>query len=174
MVSPSCPSTILLSLPEASVDLASAILYIIQTAYSLCFHVCILSLSINFLSLVHATVYAYVLSHFSPVCLFVTPRTVLHQAPLSMEFSRQEYWSGLPYPPPEDLPNQGIEPTSPVSLALQVDSLHTDPPTHLGSPLLCISVVYSISLLSSIHCTEGLQFGGHLDFGESRGGMKLS
>ena len=51
-----------------------------------------------------------------------------------------------------------------------------EPPalTHLGSPLLCISVVYSISLLSSIHCTEGLQFGGHLDFGEPRGGMKLS
>ena len=48
------------------------------------------------------------------------------------------------------------------------------PLTHLGSPLLCISVVYSISLLSSIHYTEGLQSGGHLDFGESRGGMKLS
>ena len=48
------------------------------------------------------------------------------------------------------------------------------PLTHLGSPLLCISVVYSISLLGSIHCTEGLQFGGHLDFWEPRGSMRLS
>ena len=40
----------------------------------------------------------------------VTPWTVAHQAPLSMEFSRQEYWSGLPWPPPGDLPDPGIEP----------------------------------------------------------------
>ena len=46
--------------------------------------------------------------------------TVAHQAPLSMGFSRQEYWSGLPFPSPGDLPNPGIKPTSP---ALQVDSL---------------------------------------------------
>ena len=52
------------------------------------------------------------LSHFSHVRLFVTPWTVAHQAPLSMGFSRQEYWSGLPCPPPGDLPNPGIEPTS--------------------------------------------------------------
>ena len=49
-----------------------------------------------------------------------TPWTVAHQAPLSMGFSRQEYWSGLPCPPSEDLPNPGIEPRSPT---LQVDSL---------------------------------------------------
>ena len=67
MISPSCPSTILFPLPEASVDLASAIFYILQTADSLCFHVCLLSFSINLLSLVHAIVYVYVLSHFSPV-----------------------------------------------------------------------------------------------------------
>ena len=42
-----------------------------------------------------------------------TPWTVAHQAPLSMGFSRQEYWSGLPCPPPGDLPNPGIEPRSP-------------------------------------------------------------
>ena len=41
---------------------------------------------------------------------FVTPWTVAHQAPLSMEFSRQEYWSGLPFPPPEDLADPGTEP----------------------------------------------------------------
>ena len=47
-------------------------------------------------------------------CLFATPWTVARQAPLSMGFSRQEYWSGLPFPPPGDLPNPGIEPTSPA------------------------------------------------------------
>ena len=50
------------------------------------------------------------------------------QAPLSMEFSRQEYWSGLPFPSPGDLPNPGIEPSSLVSPALQVDSLPLVPP----------------------------------------------
>ena len=48
----------------------------------------------------------------------VTPWTVAHQAPLSMEFSRQEYLSGLPFPTPEDLPNPGIKPVSLASLAL--------------------------------------------------------
>ena len=52
-----------------------------------------------------------------------TPWTVARQAFLSMEFPRQEYWSGLPFPSPGDLPNPGIKPTSPASLALQVNSL---------------------------------------------------
>ena len=52
------------------------------------------------------------LIHFSCVWLFVTLWTVACQAPLSMGFSRREYWSGLPCPPPEDLPNPGIEPAS--------------------------------------------------------------
>ena len=56
---------------------------------------------------------------------FVTPWTVAHQAPLSMGFSRQEYWSGLPCPPPANLPNPGIEPRSPT---LQMDSLLSEPP----------------------------------------------
>ena len=51
--------------------------------------------------------YACMLSHFSPVWLFATIWTVTHQAPLSMGFSRQEYWSGLPCPPPGDLPDPG-------------------------------------------------------------------
>ena len=59
------------------------------------------------------------LSHFSYVRLFVNPWTAACQTPLSMGFSRQEYWSGLLGPPPEDLPNPGIEPTSVVSLALE-------------------------------------------------------
>ena len=51
----------------------------------------------------------------SCVQLFATQRTAAFQAPLSMEFSRQEYCSGLPFPPPGDLPHPGIEPASPVS-----------------------------------------------------------
>ena len=58
------------------------------------------------------------LSHFSRVQLFVTSWTIACQAPLPMGFFRQEYWSGLPYPPPGDLPNLGIEPASPASPAL--------------------------------------------------------
>ena len=65
-----------------------------------------------------------VLSHFSNVRLFVTLWTVAHQAPLSMGFSRQEYWSGLPCCPPGDLPNPGTEPRSPT---LQ-NSLPSEPP----------------------------------------------
>ena len=61
----------------------------------------------------------------SHVRLFVTQWTVAHHAPLSMEFSRQEYWSGLPVPSQGDLPNPGIEPSSP---AMQADSLATEPP----------------------------------------------
>ena len=63
---------------------------------------------------------AQMLSH---VWFFVTPWTVAHQAPLSMEFSRQEYWSGLPFPSSRDLPNPGIKPTALESPALQVESL---------------------------------------------------
>ena len=60
---------------------------------------------------------------------FATPWTVACQASLSMGFSRQEYWSGLPFPPPGDLPDPGIEPGSP---AFQADSLSL---SHLESPL---------------------------------------
>ena len=56
----------------------------------------------------------------SHVCFFETPWTVARQAPLSMGFSRHEYWRGLPCPPPGNLPNLGSKPTSPV---VQADSL---------------------------------------------------
>ena len=59
----------------------------------------------------------------------VTPQTVAYQAPPSMGFSRQEYWSGLPFPSIADLPNPGIKPGSP---ALQTDALRSD---HQGRPL---------------------------------------
>ena len=61
----------------------------------------------------------------SRVRLFATPWTIAHEAPPSMEFSRQEYWSGLPFPSPGDLPNPGIEPGSPT---LQADTLPSEPP----------------------------------------------
>ena len=63
----------------------------------------------------------------SRVRLFATPGTVAYQAP-SMKSSRQEYWSGLPFPSPEDLPDPGIEPGSP---ALQADALLSEPPGKL-------------------------------------------
>ena len=64
----------------------------------------------------------------NPVQLFVTPWTVDCQDPLSMGFSRREYWSGLPFLSPGDLPNPGIEPRSPT---LQADSLPSEPPGNL-------------------------------------------
>ena len=75
---------------------------------------------------------ACMLSRFSRVRLFVTLLTVTCQDPLSMGFSRQEYWSGLPYHPPRDLSDPEIEPTSLISPALQADSLPTGAP---GKPL---------------------------------------
>ena len=70
---------------------------------------------------------AWVISHFSCISLFATPWTVARQTLLSMEFFRQEYWSGLPCPPSRDLPDPGIEPVSPVSNALKVNTLPTEP-----------------------------------------------
>ena len=63
----------------------------------------------------------------SHVRLFATPWTVAHWAPLSMRFFRQEYWSGLPFPPPGDLPHPGIEHASLVSPEFQADSVPTEP-----------------------------------------------
>ena len=71
-----------------------------------------------------------VLSNFSHVCFSEIPWAVAHQAPLSMGFSRQEYWSGLPFLLPADLPNSGMEPRSPVFPALKVNSL---PLSHQGT-----------------------------------------
>ena len=67
--------------------------------------------------------------------LFVTPWTAACQVPLSMGFSRQEHWSGLPWPPPGDLPDPGIEPTSLAYLALAGGFLTTEPP---GKPVAYI------------------------------------
>ena len=75
----------------------------------------------------------------SRVRLFVTLWTITHQAPVSMGFSRQEYWSGLPFPSPGHLPDPGIEPGSP---ALQADSLLSEPP---GKPKCDIILIINES-----------------------------
>ena len=85
------------------------------------------------------------------VRLFVTPWTVPRQAPLSMGFSRQEYWSGVPSPSPGDLPDPGVEPLSPASPAPQADSLPSEPP---GKPMN--TGAGSLSLLQGIFPTQEL------------------
>ena len=73
--------------------------------------------------------------------LFETLWTVAHQAPPSMRFSRQEYWSGLPFPSPGDLPDPEIEAESSESFTLQADSLLLEPlgkPINVLSPYLCV------------------------------------
>ena len=76
----------------------------------------------------------------SRVRLFATLWTVAYQAPLSMEFSRQEYWSGLPFPAPRDLPDPGITPRSPTLLA---DTLPSEPPGKLMNALLLLLSCFS-------------------------------
>ena len=79
----------------------------------------------------------------SHVRLFATPWTRAWLAPLSMEYSRQEYWSGLPFPTPGDLPDPGTEPRSP---ALQADALPSEPPeTHLQKKFYCVSTKWKQS-----------------------------
>ena len=83
------------------------------------------------------------LSHFSHVQFF---ETVARQAPLSMGFSRQEYWSGLPFPSLGNLPYPRIKPKFPASPASQVYSL---PLSHHGSPMECYSVIKKNEIFSS-------------------------
>ena len=83
---------------------------------------------------------------------FVTLWTMAHQTPLSMGFSRQEYWRGLPFPSPGDLPNPGMGPRSPASPALAGGFFTTAPP---GNPSCFRLVVISIS---SVHSLSRVQF----------------
>ena len=73
--------------------------------------------------------YSMCVSRLSHVRLFAIPWTVARKAPLSMECSKQEYWSGLPFPPPRDLPNPGIQPASPAFPALAGGVFTTAPDT---------------------------------------------
>ena len=90
----------------------------------------------------------------SRVQLFVTPWTIAYQAPQPMEFSRQEYWSGLPFLSPGDLPNPRIEPGS---LTLQADALPSEPPGKPLMPSRCYldsNVIYFIFLLMDLYCWQ--------------------
>ena len=85
-------------------------------------------------SVIHTHTYVYTYTYvyvcaqlLSSVRLFATSWTIVHQAPLSMEFSRQEYWSGLPFPSLGDIPHPGIEPMCPESLALAGGFFTTEP-----------------------------------------------
>ena len=89
---------------------------------------------------IHTHIYTVWTCMFSRVQLSITLGTVDHQAPLSIGFSRQKYWSGLPLPPPGDLPDPGIEPVTPVSLVLQVNSL---PLSHWGSLIHIHTHIYT-------------------------------
>ena len=78
-------------------------------------------------------------SGLSHVRHFVTLWTVARQAPMSLEFSKQEYWSGLPFPPPRDIPNPGIQPASPVFPALAGRFFATAPHTWCQQPHFPVS-----------------------------------
>ena len=93
-----------------------------------------------------------VLNLFSCVRLFVILWTVACQVPLTMGFSRQEYWSGLPCPPPGDLPDPGVKPSSP---ALQVDSL---PLSHRESPQNTVTDIQDYILESVFLATQNIIF----------------
>ena len=109
-------------------SIASASVYI-RFIIQVCFLVCNVCQAEFFL-------YWWISERFSYSVLSnsATPWTVTHQAPLSMEFCRQEYWSGLPFPPPGDLPDPGIQSTY---SALQADSL---PSKSLGKPSIDESI----------------------------------
>ena len=101
------------------------------------FNVCLMSL------VGPNSLHVWVLSCSSHAQLFVTPWTVAHQAPLFMGFPRQEYWRGVPCPPPGDISDPGIKPASPASSALQVGSF---PLNHQGSRVLLFVGIHVLLL----------------------------
>ena len=110
----------------------------------------------------------------SRVQLFLTLWTVAYQAPLSMGFSRQECWSELLFPSPGHLPDSGIEPTSPVSPALQADSLPTELPGKLfswSSRVHCMLLLSRFSRVRLCNPIDGSQPGSPIPgMGRSPGG----
>ena len=96
----------------------------------------------------YTDIHALVLNRFSYVQFSAAPCTVDHQAPLSVGFSRQECWRGLPCPPPGDLPAPGIEPMSAVSPALQADYFTAKPPVEPTD--IHSSAVYSYQKMKAI------------------------
>ena len=110
------------------------------------------TLRLRDLILTSAPLFSFVLCVMVPQsCL--TPRTVAHQAPPSMEFSRREYWSGLLFPSPGHLPDPGTEPRSPT---LQADSLLSEP---LGKPMKTL-LLNKVPFTRSWSQDLGASFGG--------------
>ena len=98
--------------------------------------------------------------------LFATPQTVAHQVPLSLGFSRQEYWNGLPFPLPGALPTSGIEPMSPVSPALVGRFFTTTPPE---KPIAAYTEPRSMAYgVNPTHPTAAQGQGKHMTQGVSR------
>ena len=124
---------------EASKSFSDNPLTLLLGDFAHCLGNTILSLSSHFLLYQVRTYFlkgnsqcVHVLSHFSRVWLFVVLWTIAHQGSLSVGFSRQDYWSRLPFPSPGDLPKPGIKPVSPAFPALQVDFFTAEPP---GKPV---------------------------------------
>ena len=85
---------------------------------------------------------------------FVTPQTVARQAPLSVGFPRQEYWSGLPFPPPGNLPDPETEPVSPASPAFAGGFITTEPPGKLKS-LELLDLIKQSANMSQMSANSG-------------------
>ena len=117
---------------------------------------CLFYLLLNIKKYIFYGVYSFCLIYFAHCCCLVTklcltllrPVDLAHQAPLSMGFSRQEYWSRLPIPSPGDLPDPGIEPESP---ALAGRFFTSDPP---GKP----SLIMSVQFIYAFACSNDLFF----------------
>ena len=109
---------------------------------------------------------ACVLSHSSRVQLFATLWTIAPQVPLSMGFSRQAYWSGLPWPPPGDLPNPGIKPKSFVSgrfFTTEPSGKPTQRYTHIHRYIECIyKYTYTYSHVIYIHTHRDYMYTYHV------------
>ena len=100
---------------------------------------------------------------FSHVQLFATPWTAAHQAPLSMGFSRQEYWRGLPFPPPRVFPNPGIKPKSLASPALAGRIFITAPSAKPSEVYSSVQSLSRVRLCDPMNCsTPGLPVHHHL------------
>ena len=118
-----------------------------------------------------ATVLYLLFSHYVVSNSFATPWTVAHQAPLSMGFPRQEYWSGLPFPSPRDLPDSGIKPTSPAL----ADGFFTPEPPGKSSTVVHIQWKETHQCSSNPCCSKvNLTSNLHKVFPKSRRGRNIT
>jgi len=109
--------------PASKAEPSSPPAFISHSSHQFFMQVISATLSLSSVTVIYKCIACMYVYRTHCVWLFEIPWTVVHQAPLFMGFSMQEYWSGLPFPPPVDLPKPGIEPESPAFPALQADSL---------------------------------------------------